>query len=194
MDRSHGSEEADPSDGADPARGLVDAARPAASEVDPVEGNRADLELLEALYRERYEGSVRLAHLLLGERGRAEELAQDAFLRVLPRIRELDHPAAYLRTVLVNLCRDEARRQARARRHPHEPSVAAPPPDVPAASSAVWHALQALPDRQREALSLRFYADLPTEEIARLLDVRPATVRSLIHRGLTALKEVVPHD
>jgi len=62
------------------------------------------------------------------------------------------------------------------------------------ATSAVWQALQSLPERQREALALRFYADLPTDEIARLLGVRPATVRSLIHRGLAALKEVVPHD
>lgn len=51
-----------------------------------------------------------------------------------------------------------------------------------------------LPDRQREALTLRFYGDLATDDIAALLDVRPATVRSLLHRGLATLKETVSDD
>ena len=153
-----------------------------------------DLSLLEALYRERYEPSVRLAHLLVGDRHRAEELTQDAFIRLLPKLSSTDNPAGYLRVVLVNLCRDHGRRQSMAGRHPQEPQPSAPPPGIPETSSAVWIALQQLPERQREALSLRFYADVPTDEIAQILGVRPATVRSLIHRGLAALKEVVPHD
>lgn len=162
---------------------------PGDGDVDP-----GDLAALEALYRERYEPSVRLAHLLVGDRGRAEELTQDAFVRLVPHLSATDNPGGYLRVVLVNLCRDHSRRQAMARRHPQHPEPDAPPPGLPAASSAVWQALQQLPDRQRIALSMRFYADLPTEEIAQILEVRPATVRSLIHRGLAALKEVVPRD
>ena len=146
------------------------------------------LVVLESLYRERYEPSVRLAHLLVGDRQRAEELTQDAFVRLLPKLGSADNPGGYLRVILVNLCRDHRRRQAMIGRHPHEPPSHAPPPGIPATSSAVWLALQELPERQREALSLRFYADLPDHEIARLLDVRPATVRSLIHRGLAALR------
>jgi RNA polymerase sigma factor (sigma-70 family) len=149
---------------------------------------------LEALYRDRYEASVRLAHLLVGDRHRAEELAQDAFVRLAPHLAAVQNPGGYLRTILVNLCRDHRRRQALADRRAPEPPPDAPPPGLPVATSAVWQALQSLPERQREALALRFYADLPTDEIARLLGVRPATVRSLIHRGLAALKEVVPHD
>lgn len=153
-----------------------------------------DLDRLEALYRDRYADSVKLAHLLVGDRARAEELAQDAFVRLLPKLAGAENPGAYLRTILVNLCRDHQRRSALARRRPADRPVDAPPPNLPATSSAVWLALQDLPERQREALSLRFYADASTDEIARLLDVRPATVRSLVHRGLTALKEVVPRD
>lgn len=152
-----------------------------------------DLRPLEALYREQYASAVRLAHLLVGDRARAEELTQDAFVRLLPRLATTDNPGGYLRVVLVNLCRDHRRRQARARNHPVERVADAPPPDLPPTSSAVWLALQQLPDRQREALSLRFYADLPTDQIAEVLGCRPATVRSLVHRGLAALKEVVPH-
>jgi RNA polymerase sigma factor (sigma-70 family) len=51
--------------------------------------------------------------------------------------------------------------------------------------------LRRLPDRQRQALVLRFYEDLPDAEIARLLGCRPATVRSLVHRGLAAVREVL---
>ena len=149
---------------------------------------------LEALYREAYAPSVRLAHLLVGDRGRAEELTQDAFVRVHDRIDDLDEPAAYLRTVLVNLCRDAGRRRSRFRRLPEPPIRTVEAPHVPAESTAVWQALQDLPDRQRIALVLRYYLDRPTDEIAELLDARPATVRSLVHRGLATLKEVVPHD
>lgn len=153
-----------------------------------------DLARLEALYRDEHAGSVRLAHLLVGNRARAEELAQDAFVRVWPRVTEVDNPAGYLRTTLVNLCRDHHRREHTARRHPEDRPEPSPPPGLPATTSAVWLALQDLPERQRVAVSLRYYADAPTDEIAAALDVRPATVRSLLHRGLAALKEVVPRD
>lgn len=149
---------------------------------------------LEALYREAYEPSVRLAHLLVGDRGRAEELTQDAFVRVHGRIDGLDEPAAYLRTVLVNLCRDAGRRRSRFARLPEPRPRPVDAPTVPTEATAVWQALQDLPDRQRIALVLRYYLDRPTDEIAELLGARPATVRSLVHRGLATLKEVVPHD
>ena len=149
---------------------------------------------VEALYALRYAPSVRLAHLLVGDRGRAEELVQDAFVRVLPRLGDLDDPAAYLRTVVVNLCRDAGRRTTRARALRHDRPLSVPGPDVPPTSTAVWLALQRLPERQRIALSLRFYDDLATDDIAELLGVRPATVRSLLHRGLATLKEAVPRD
>lgn len=148
---------------------------------------------LEALYRDRYEATVRLAHLLVADRAVAEELAQDAFVRILPRIDALDDPAAYLRTTIVNLCRDAGRRTTRARALRAERRRVVDPPDVPATSTAVWQALQGLPERQRIAVCLRFYDDLSDEDIARVLDVKAATVRSLVHRGLTTLKEVVPH-
>ena len=158
------------------------------------EGADNGLGRLEALYRDEYAGSVRLAQLLVGDRGRAEELAQDAFVRVHPHLARTDNPGGYLRTTLVNLCRDHQRREATARRHPPSPPEPVPPPDLPATTSVVWRSLQALPDRQREAIVLRYWADLPTDEIARLLDARPATVRSLLHRGLAALKEVLADD
>ena len=55
-------------------------------------------------------------------------------------------------------------------------------------------ALATLPYRQRAALVLRYYSDLPDAEIAVALGCRPGTVASLVHRGLERLREVVDHD
>ncbi len=150
--------------------------------------------VIEALYRARYEASVRLAHLLVADRAVAEELVQDAFVRLLPRIGELEDPAAYLRATVVNLCRDAGRRATRGRALRRDRPSHVEPPTIPATSTAVWAALQGLPERQRIAVCLRFYDDLPDDEIARVLDVKEATVRSLVHRGLATLKEAVPRD
>jgi RNA polymerase sigma factor (sigma-70 family) len=157
-------------------------------------GAAPDRTALELLYRAEYAPSVRLAHLLTGDRARAEELAQDAFVRVARAVASVDNPAAYLRTTVVNLCRDAGRREARARSHPQPALRVEPPPPLPPTSTAVWAALQRLPERQRTAITLRFYLDLPDDEIARILGARPGTVRSLVHRALATLKEVVPDD
>jgi RNA polymerase sigma factor (sigma-70 family) len=56
---------------------------------------------------------------------------------------------------------------------------------------AVMQAIRQLPGRQREALVLRFYLDLPDQEIARVMGVRPSTVRSATHRALKALGQLL---
>jgi RNA polymerase sigma factor (sigma-70 family) len=152
------------------------------------------LDALEALYREHYDTSVRTAHLLVGDRGRAEELAQDAFVRIAPKVATVANPGGYLRVTLVNLCRDAGRRDVRAAAVPIPNARVTSAPTIPATSTAVWAALQNLPERQRTAVTLRYYLDLPDDEIAEILGARPGTVRSLVHRALATLKEVVPHD
>lgn len=122
----------------------------------------------------------------------------DAFLRLHAHLDEADEPAAYLRTIVVNLCRGHGRRSLTARRHDSawaaRPTAATEGPPLPEDLAEVWLALQALPERRRQALILRYYADQPTAEVARLLDVRPSTARSLIRRGLTSLEERLDHD
>lgn len=154
-------------------------------------GTPIDVETLEALYRMEYERTVRLARLLTNDHHVAEELAQEAFVRVAPRVTSADNPAAYLRTVTVNLCRDHGRRVSTARRHPEPPPAMDHAPPLPREVEEVWQAVQALTPARRDALVLRYWADLPTAEVARLLDVRPATARSLIRRGLASLEEVL---
>ncbi len=159
-----------------------------------VTGETDPMAELEALYRAEHPGAVRLALLLTGDAAVAEELAQDAFVRVAPRLATADNPGAYLRTTLVNLCRDHGRRRATVRRHPDEPPGTAPPPGLPADLGEVWLAICALPDHHRQVLVLRYWIDLPTADIAGLLGVPHATVRSRIRRGLASLEEVLTDD
>ena len=137
-------------------------------------------------YEAHWLGLVRVAYLITGDRAVAEELVQDAFVAVRARWEGIDNPPGYLRTVVVNATRDWGRRQQVARRHrPTEVPVATDHPDE------LWDALARLPVRRRTALVLRFYVDLPDDEIATHLGCRPATVRTLIHRALRDLRREI---
>lgn len=149
---------------------------------------------LERLYRAEYPRTVHLARLLTGDHHRAEELAQEAFVRLAGRVADLENPAGYLHTTLVNLCRDHGRRTATVRRTPLDPPSASPEPPLPRDVDEIWQAVQGLSERRREAVVLRYWADLPFDEVAHLLGVRPGTARSLVHRGLADLKEVLTDE
>ena len=143
-----------------------------------------------ALYREHYPAVVRLAFLLTGSNETAEDVAQDVFVRTRRRLPGLDHPASYLRAAVVNACRSLHRRDRLARRllaPAAEPEALVLPSEL----AELRDALAALPARQRAAVVLRYFCDLPDGEIARALDCRPATVRSLVRRGLAQLREVI---
>lgn len=104
-------------------------------------------------------------------------------------------PEAYSRRALINVCRDQWRRQAR---RPQEgplddttPDEASGFGDVLAERDAIEAALDDLPKAQREVLLLRFYFDLTTIQIAELLDMPEGTVKSHVHRGLRQLRDVL---
>jgi RNA polymerase sigma factor (sigma-70 family) len=139
------------------------------------------------LYVANYERMVRLAYLLTGSRTVAEDLVHDSFLKVQSRWATVREPAAYLHTTVVNACRAHHRRARRERVVFAELVVDTVAPDTP----MLLDALAALPYRQRAALVLKFYEDRPEYEIAAALGCRPATVRSLVHRGLATLRKVV---
>jgi RNA polymerase sigma-70 factor (sigma-E family) len=145
-------------------------------------------ETFATLYRDRYAAMVRLAHLITGSNAVAPDLVQDAFVKVAARLGTIEQPGAYLRAVVVNECRSWIRRQAVERKHlPTEAPAASLPPDV----DEMWAALTKLPERQRAALVLRYYEDLSLDDIARTLGCRLGTAKSLVHRGLASLKEVL---
>lgn len=140
--------------------------------------------------------AIRLGYLLTGDRALAEDLAQEAFVRFVARlhyIRDRHAVDAYVRQTIVNLSRNYFRRRAVERsfleRQARERQPEHLDPDV-STHQAMRTALLGLPVRQRAALVLRYYEDLPETQIADILRCRPSTVRSLASRGLQALRQI----
>ena len=140
-------------------------------------------------------GLLRLAVLLAGDRGHAEDLVQIALMksyRHWARISSAGTPSAYVRRVLVTSHTSWRRRLATTEQVMETLPERADPSGMPdAEDEELRHALRALPPRMRTALVLRFYEDLSLQEIARTLDCRLGTAKSLVHRGLASLKEVL---
>ena len=159
-----------------------------------VDEGRADR--LAEIYERSAPGGFRLAYLLTGDRALAEDLVQEAFLRFVGRLHHLRDPEAfdgYLRRTIVNLSRDTFRRRAVERsyleRRTAELRDSHTDRDV-AEYESMRTALLSLPQRQRAAIVLRYYEDLHESQIADLLRCRPATVRSLVARGLETLRQI----
>ena len=146
---------------------------------------------------------------MLGDLAAAEDAVQEAFGGLFRRWAFLSDPAKapeYLRSSVLNSCRSVLRTagrrgQGRAASVPADADSAAHPhlfadsADVAVLRAedrrAVLAALRRLPVRQREALVLRYYLDLPDDEIARILGVQRATVRSAVYRGLASLERIL---
>lgn len=142
----------------------------------------------EELFAARQEPMVRLATLMVGSRSRAEELVQDAFARVYLKWSSVRHPSTYLRTAVVNGCRNELRRDRLWRR------VAGRVHDSDAVHDEHDHlfdALDLLPSRRKAAVVLRYYEGLSEAEIAETLGCRPGTVKSLLHRAMEQLRQEI---
>jgi len=146
----------------------------------------ADPGAFSRLYREHFNKMARLAYLLIGSRDDARDIVQDAFVGLHRRFDRVDDPVAYLRRSVVNGCNSHHRRRARrAKRFVMVDDT------VELGARELLDALGALPLRQRAAIVLRYFHDLPEAEIALVLGCRPGTVGSLLHRGLARLREVI---
>ncbi len=149
---------------------------------------------LERLYDEHYVRLVRLAVLLLGDPGRAEEVVQDSFVAVYrrwDRLEGADLPA-YLRQTVVNRSRSVLRHLVVVARHQPERPLDGPGADQDTLRHdqrrTVLDALHGLPRRQREVLALRYYLDLSEREIAETLGISAGAVKSHASRGAAALR------
>jgi RNA polymerase sigma-70 factor (sigma-E family) len=149
-----------------------------------------------ALYQAHAVGLIRLAVVMLGDRSAAEDVVQEAFAGLYRRWDHLygaDRALGYTRASVLNGCRSRLRARVR------EKHVAAASQATLAAASAeqavligeehaaVLTALRRLPDRQREALVLRYYLDLSELEIAAWMGIGRGTVKSTTSRALAAL-------
>lgn len=124
----------------------------------------------------------------------AEELAQEALARACGRwgkVREMAAPGAWVHRVAINAANSHWRRARAARRaHDHLQTVAESyhsDPDV-AGAVALREAVSDLPRRQKTALVLRYFADLPAEDVAKIMSVSPQAVRNLTHRAIQQLR------
>ena len=142
----------------------------------------------EEVFLGEYQPMVRLAVLLVDELDVAEELVQDAFVKLHQRWRRVERPGAYLRTSVVNACRNELRRRKRERRARDASPVIG---SVELGADELFDAIAALPPKRRAAVVLRYYGGLSEREIAETLGVRPGTVKSLLNRGLRELRRTV---
>ncbi len=190
--------------GADGVRAVPEALQrsPAPGEVDRAAGwlgmRDVDREAAVTALFDRHHGQlVRLA-VLLGAEADAEDVVAEAFCELYrrwPRLRDPEAAPAYLRSVVCNLARMRVRHLQVVRRHQ--------PPDVVDAGSAeqevvlredqrvVVDALRALPERQRQALVLRYWLDLREVEVAAAMGISPGSVKAHTSRGMAALTRML---
>lgn len=155
-------------------------------------------EAVTALYGAHYRSLVRLAVLLVRDVASAEEVVQDAFVALhgaWRRLRDPDKALAYLRQSVVNRSRSVLRHRAVVEKYAPKGL-----PDAPSAENgaigelertAVIEALRGLPNRQREALVLRYYGDLSEADIASAMGISKGAVKSHTARGMAALRQVL---
>ncbi len=153
--------------------------------------------LVARLYREEAVALVRLARIFTDDRSAAEDLVQEAFIRLqrsAHRLRDHDKAAPYLRSIVLNLARDHNRRGLMSLRHT-EPAIpignVTVEAEVVAAENQreVIEALLELPARQRDCLVLRFYLDLTERESAETLGISPNSVKTHCRRGMATLEK-----
>lgn len=149
------------------------------------------------LYEEHYRSLVRLASFSVDDRETAEEVVQDAFVKLVGgnyRI-EAGKEIGYLRSMVLNGARSALRkRQVRRAHTPDAPGLVAAAEEAGVASTehdAIIDALRQLPEKQASVLVLRYYLDLSEADIADTLDIARGSVKSHAHRGLKRLGDLL---
>lgn len=146
-------------------------------------------DVLAELYEVERPGLVRLALLITGSPQMAEDAFHEAVARVGPRLGEINRPGAYLRTVVLNTARAMLRRSSReVPTGDDDRKLVVDVSSIDTRQVEIWSALRRVSERRRTALVLRYYGDLSTDEIAEILECRPGTVSSLLHRGVADLR------
>ena len=173
----------------------TDELSPVSGPVPAVGAKRPPHDTILRIYHEHHEALLRFATLVAPEDCQAEDLVQDAFVRLYRSWGKVESPAkvgGYLRVTILNLARGRGRRLGVARRHRSEPL-----PDAASAehhaigrlhNAEVVHALQSLSRRQRECLVLRYFEGYSESEIAETLGISIGSTRTHVHRGTAALR------
>ncbi len=149
-------------------------------------------------FAEHYDNLARILTIALADRAAAEEATQEAFTRALKhwrRVRQIDQPRSWLYVVAMNHVRDGWRK---AHRRPRwDESLTPVGPDLSgriATAVSVRDAIATLPDRQREAVVLRYLADLTLAEVAEAMGCALGTVKATLHQALRSLRVELEED
>jgi RNA polymerase sigma factor (sigma-70 family) len=142
----------------------------------------------EDLFADEHERLYRALYLIVGNSHEAEELMQDAFVRVLERWDRIDNPTGYLYRSAFNATSSRFRRLKLAGKRTLTPGEPENPFAAADLRDEIVRALRELPERQRAAVVLLDLLDLRSEEAAKLLRVAPATVRSLASHARATMK------
>ena len=158
--------------------------------------------LVARMFSEQGASLVRLARVFCDDRDAAEDLVQEAFIRLhrsAGSIRDLGRAPAFLRSIVINLARDHNRRGLMSLRHRASTVPTAPPsgPDDRAVhheeADEVLTALRTLPERQRACLVLHYYEELSIAEVAETLRISMNSVKTHCRRGLASLESRLEH-
>jgi RNA polymerase sigma factor (sigma-70 family) len=158
-------------------------------------------ELVVRLFRSEGRSLVRLARLFVDDRDAAEDVVQEAFLRLARhagRIEAIDRAPAYLRSIVLNLARDHNRRGLVSLRHHsasgREIDVVDDASDQLVRTEAnrrVLDAVRRLPTRQRDCIALRYFEELSIEEIASTLGLSTNSVKTHLQRAMASLDRLL---
>ncbi len=155
-----------------------------------------------SFFRAEYPSVVRTVALLLQDPGAAEDIAQEAFVRLhlqWLKVSGYDRPDAWVRRVALNLAATHARREGRRRgleRHSVRRSLATAQldqsePDSVSSSVQVQRALQMLPHRQRALVILYYYEDRPLTQAAELVGLTSGSAKVTLHRARRRLEQAL---
>lgn len=154
-------------------------------------------ELVVELFRSEGRSLVRLARLFVDDRDAAEDIVQEAFLRLArhaSKIESIDRAPAYLRSIVLNLARDHNRRGLVSLRHRatagREVDVVEDAADQLARTEehrVVLDAVRTLPTRQRDCITLKYFEELSLDEIASTLGLSINSVKTHLLRAMAAL-------
>jgi RNA polymerase sigma-70 factor (sigma-E family) len=166
-----------------------------------------------ALYQAHAVGMIRLALIMVGDRGAAEDVVQEAFFglyRGWGRLTDSERALTYVRSSVLNGCRNVLRQRSRNERRERAaaaeggPTAFSQPGNVAESAEAaaligqehqqVLDAIRTLPSRQREALVLRFYLDMSEDEAARAMGVSKGTVKSATSRAVAAVGRLLQEE
>lgn len=160
----------------------------------PVSARKASLETRFAeLYGAHASSAIKFAYAISGDASVAEDLVQEAFVRIFGRFRDRGNPDSfnrYLRTTILNLWRRQLRRRVLERSTNAQQAAATVDADASSVDviADLWFAVKQLPLRQRAAVYLRYFEDAPVRHISEVLGCSDSAVKSLLNRALTRLR------